>query len=341
MKHKIILCTLGLSLLLFSGCAQQQRRMEYIGADSAKQAALTSAGLSSSDVEQLAADLSSSNGIDYYHITFTANGQNYSYSIDALTGTVIGAQAPADGQAAPSASAETQASDAQTAETQAADAQTATNTQTDANAQAAASTQAAAEQSSQSTTPVQPPAQAQAQSSANAGTQAKAQTSNTSRQSSTSNASGNMITADQAKEKALSHAGLSADQVTFVKSHADRDDGRQVYDVEFYTSDFTEYDYEIDAYTGDVLSYDFDAEHYVASAPTNGSTLTAEEAKALVLEQVPGAAESDIWEFGSDYDDGRMTYEGTLIYGGTEYEFEIDAYSGAFRSWETEPIGRW
>ena len=70
------------------------------------------------------------------------------------------------------------------------------------------------------------------------------------------------ITADKAKEIALNHAGLTADQVTFVRSNLDQDDGRTCYDVEFYTADYTEYDYEIDANTGDVLSYDYDAEGY-------------------------------------------------------------------------------
>ena len=34
------------------------------------------------------------------------------------------------------------------------------------------------------------------------------------------------ITADKAKEIALNHAGLTADQVTFVRSNLDQDDGR-------------------------------------------------------------------------------------------------------------------
>ena len=60
-----------------------------------------------------------------------------------------------------------------------------------------------------------------------------------------------LITEETAKSKALSHAGLRADQVTFIRAHLDYDDGRQVYDVEFYTADYTEYDYEIDARTGE------------------------------------------------------------------------------------------
>ena len=45
-----------------------------------------------------------------------------------------------------------------------------------------------------------------------------------------------------------------------MRSRLDYDDGRQRYDVEFYTADYAEYDYEIDASTGEGLSYDYDAE---------------------------------------------------------------------------------
>ena len=52
--------------------------------------------------------------------------------------------------------------------------------------------------------------------------------------------------------------------------------------------------------------------------------------------QVPGATAGNIAEFETDRDDGRIEYEGKIYYGGMEYEFEIDAYSGAFRKWECE-----
>lgn len=148
------------------------------------------------------------------------------------------------------------------------------------------------------------------------------------------------ITADKAKEIALNHAGLTADQVTFVRSELDRDDGRLMYDVEFYTSDYKEYDYEIDASTGEILSYDYDAEGYSYQPnATPGTAITAEQARAIALAEVPGAAESDIYEFETDRDDGRLEYEGSIFYSGTEYEFTIDGYSGAIRSWESEPRG--
>ena len=47
-----------------------------------------------------------------------------------------------------------------------------------------------------------------------------------------------MITAEQAKQKALAHAGLQSSQVSFVRAHLDWENGRQVYDVEFYTKDY-------------------------------------------------------------------------------------------------------
>ena len=147
------------------------------------------------------------------------------------------------------------------------------------------------------------------------------------------------VTEEQARETALSHAGFTADQVTFVRSELDRDDGRLMYDVEFYTSDYKEYDYEIDAATGEILSYDYDAEGYSYQPnATPGTAITAEQARAIALAEVPGAAERDIYEFETDRDDGRLEYEGKIIYNNTEYEFTIDGYSGAIREWDAEPF---
>ena len=148
------------------------------------------------------------------------------------------------------------------------------------------------------------------------------------------------ITEDDAKNAALAHAGLTADQVSFARAHQDWDDGRLVYDVEFYTSDYKEYDYEIDANSGEVLSYDYDAEYYDRPvAPTGTSAaITADQAREIALAEVPGASASDIWEFEADRDDGRIEYEGKIVYDGMEYEFSIDGTSGAILGWEREPI---
>lgn len=153
---------------------------------------------------------------------------------------------------------------------------------------------------------------------------------------STAGQTGGLIGEAEAKAKALAHAGLKESQVTFLRAELDWDDGRQVYEVEFYTQDYKEYDYEIDAATGEVLSYDYDAETDFQTGTSSGKELTAAQAKAIALGQVPGAAEGDIREFSTDRDDGRLEYEGEIRYNGVTYEFEIDGYSGAIRSWETD-----
>ena len=150
-----------------------------------------------------------------------------------------------------------------------------------------------------------------------------------------------VLTAGEAETKVLEHAGIAGDTVTFVKNKLDYEEGRWVYEVEFYTDDHKEYDYEIDAYTGEVISYDYDAEDYTPSGSSDDRVMiTEEEAKELALARVSGASASDIREFEIDYDDGRTEYEGSIIYNGMEYEFEIDAYSGAFLNWEEEPVDR-
>ncbi|MCI8890427.1 MAG: hypothetical protein HFH34_03590 [Eubacterium sp.] len=157
----------------------------------------------------------------------------------------------------------------------------------------------------------------------------------------TGQTSDGIITEKQARIKALAHAGLSEEEVIFLKTELDIEDGRKVYEVEFLSNDTKEYDYEIDASSGDVVSYDFEAESAIPPAADRDSMISEQKAKELALAQVPGAKVEDILEFETDHEDGRVQYEGKIFYEGMQYEFEIDAYSGAFRSWEAEPLDGW
>ena len=71
---------------------------------------------------------------------------------------------------------------------------------------------------------------------------------------------GAQITDSRAKDIALTHAGVVEEDVLYVKTEFDMDDGLAVYEIEFYAQDGVEYDYEISAYTGEIISYDYDAE---------------------------------------------------------------------------------
>lgn len=142
----------------------------------------------------------------------------------------------------------------------------------------------------------------------------------------------------KAKQIALDHAGVKEADAAYLQVKADRDDGVSVYDVEFYVaSTNTEYDYEIDASTGEIRSYDHDAEGYTGAQAQSGATKTEDEVRKIALAKVPGATEKDI-RLTLDKDDGKLQYEGKIIYEGMEYDFEIDAYSGAIREWEAESL---
>lgn len=152
--------------------------------------------------------------------------------------------------------------------------------------------------------------------------------------------SGSLIGEDEAKRIALEDAGVAEADTTYMQVKRDRDDGTEVYDVEFYVaSTGTEYDYEINAADGTIRSLDHDAENYTPSQSGTGTDTvkTEQEVRDIALAKVPGATEKDI-SLSLDRDDGRMSYEGKIIYQGMEYDFEIDAYSGAIREWEAESV---
>ena len=144
-----------------------------------------------------------------------------------------------------------------------------------------------------------------------------------------------LLSPEAAQAAALAHAGLTADEVTHVRTHLDYDDGRREYEVEFYCGD-REYDYDIDALTGDIRSFDSEAEHCVRqaehkpeSSAQNTELLAEAEAKAIALEHA-GIAEANarFHKVHLDTDDGRREYDIEFRVGNVEYEYEIDAQSG-------------
>ena len=76
---------------------------------------------------------------------------------------------------------------------------------------------------------------------------------------------------------------------------------------------------------------------YSGTQSTTADTKTEDEVKKIALAKVPGATENDI-RLNLDRDDGKLRYEGKIIYDGMEYDFEIDAYSGAIQEWEAESV---
>ena len=100
------------------------------------------------------------------------------------------------------------------------------------------------------------------------------------------------ISVDKAKTVALKQAGLTPAMVTFGKAVLKKDDGRIIYEIEFFTSSH-EYEHEIDAYSGALLSQDVDA--ILPSEQTGNS-----------IEQRSGTPKNeDLEKFDDDDDDDK------------------------------------
>lgn len=173
---------------------------------------------------------------------------------------------------------------------------------------------------------------------------------------------GKDIGRDAALEAALSDAGISEEETTRLKVSEDNDDGRKIYEIQF-DADGKEYEYEVGASDGRILSADMEmisgstagqdsgtGQSAGDAQPDSGSgqgqqsqggtgsadvAVSMEEAAAIALERVPGAAQSDV-RIELDYDDGVYKYEGDIIYEQREYDFEIDANTGTILEWSEE-----
>ncbi len=148
-----------------------------------------------------------------------------------------------------------------------------------------------------------------------------------------------------AKAIALADAGVSESDVVAFYISRDWENGREVFDVEFYANNI-EYDYKIAVSDGTIVGKDWDAEFNFfgdtdSSSESNTDTtsttmISSDEAAAIALAYVSGATTSNIVSLHYEIDDGRGIYEGTIIYNDREYEFEIDATTATVINWEEE-----
>lgn len=175
--------------------------------------------------------------------------------------------------------------------------------------------------------------------------------------------SGDYIGAEKAKSIALENVGVSASKATFTKVETDTFNGSAVYDIEFYTAS-NEYDFEIDAFTGEILeksseafqtqiSYEEATQPAASSSDqsaqpsysdsqsqSSGNSATSDyigidKAKKIALKHA-GVSNVTFTKSKLDSDDGVKTYEIEFISGDREYEYEINAYTGAIMDYDSE-----
>ena len=161
------------------------------------------------------------------------------------------------------------------------------------------------------------------------------------------------IGVEAAKSAAFAHAGLDASQVTMGEVDFDYEDGRMVYELEFYVNG-AEYEYDIDASTGAVVKSSQEggrtqtgsgagsggASGNVSSGAGSGTAQSGaggtsadigrEAALAAALNHA-GVSQDQVYglEVKQEYDDGRLEYEIEFKTGGWEYEYTISAADGA------------
>ncbi len=145
---------------------------------------------------------------------------------------------------------------------------------------------------------------------------------------------GSSISADGAKAIALDHAGVAESGLIAVIVTEERDDGMDLYQVDFYTAE-KDFEYEIEKNSGRIMSIDTDLNDLSWSTPS-GASFTKEQAIDAVLAKVPGSTQDNL-RMKAERDDGRTVYEGEVIVSDRKYDFEIDAQDGAFLEW-TEKV---
>lgn len=148
--------------------------------------------------------------------------------------------------------------------------------------------------------------------------------------------SGSEISLDKAKEVALSYAGVTVEQAVVRKAKLNHDDGRVEYELEFIVGN-TEYEYDIDASTGEVISSSVETKNIEASQKSSGGDIGEEKARTIALNHA-GVGAGDAYELEAelDHDDGVTVYEIEFKSGNMEYEYKIDAYTGAILEHEAE-----
>ena len=185
-------------------------------------------------------------------------------------------------------------------------------------------------------------------------------------------AQNNSISEETARNFAFVDAGISPEEANVIKTEFDFEKGKFVYEIDFLTED-TKYEYTIDAKSGAVLGKETEILSSAAGQSTNQNSNTAEEpvptektaqtqkpasteklvqtqtaepsvlgieeAKAIALSDAGISVDEAVFSKAKqDHENGQIVYEiDFYINGQWEYEYEIDAVTGAILEKSQEP----
>ena len=141
------------------------------------------------------------------------------------------------------------------------------------------------------------------------------------------------IAQEQALNVVYNHAGVAAEDLVKLEMEFDSKGGTMIYEVEFETTT-KKGEYEINATTGAILKSE--VKHHNSSADTSGY-IGANAARDAALAHA-GVAAGNVLEIEIelDSDDHVMTYKVEFLTGSREYEYRINATTGAVVTYETK-----
>ncbi len=326
MKRLSLAVTIAAVSMGLMGCTNSNatNTSNKITIEQAKEIALKHAGLTKNQVAFFETENSIDNGLEKYNIEFYCNGKEYDYEISSVDGSIIQYDNDIDED----------------------------NNQNNSQASTQNGSESKPQNNSQVST--QNSSESKPQNNSQVSTQNNSVNNVPNNTPSNANNTGG-ISLEKAKQIALSHAGLSSNQVTFVQAKKDFDDGIQKYEIEFYYNG-KEYDYEINAINGQIIKYDFDMEYNYTpnnnqsntqstvnntnntqSTVTNTTKISAEKAKQIALSHA-GLTSSQVTftKTELDFDDGIQKYDVEFYYNHREYSYEINANTGAILSYEQD-----
>ena len=146
---------------------------------------------------------------------------------------------------------------------------------------------------------------------------------------------GSFISESEATEIAIKDAGIQKSDITGLRVRLKVDDGVNQYEVDFYVGN-KEYDYKINAIDKSILSKttNIDDDFRQDKISENSDPIISkDEAIKIAMAQVKGSLPSDV-RIHLENEDGKIIYEGSIVYNETEYDFEINALTGNILEWQ-------
>ncbi len=141
-----------------------------------------------------------------------------------------------------------------------------------------------------------------------------------------------LLTEEDAKLIAFADAGAQGESsVTDLRVKQDRDDGRQVYEIDFLYNG-VKYNYDVDAGTGEITEASGEYKGTLSASKDD----VGEDAAVDAALAHAGLARSGVSRLyvKTDSEHGRLIYEIEFFFNAFEYDYDVDAATGVITEWE-------